>query len=709
MNKPWGVAVDASGNVYIADTFNHRIRRIDAEGIISTIAGTGVKGFSGDGGHATEAALDTPEALAVDVAGSVFIADRANRRIRRVSPQGVITTVAGGGGSDGDEEGGLGTAVELGWPGSLAIGVDGSLFIADLRRVFRLDTEGMISTFVGRGRREPDYPSDVTVAANRTVYVADTRNHRILAVEDSGRSSIFAGTGEPGFSGDGGPASIAELYNPQGVAVDLSGNVYIADTLNDRIRLVETDGIIKTLAGTGERGFGGDGELATRARFAQPSDVAIDSIGRIYVADSHNHRIRMIDTAGRVATIAGTGEKGDSGDGGPATQARLIWPQAVALDSIGRVYIACGTDDRIRMIDEAGMINTVAGTGQFGYSGDGGPASVARLWRPSGIAVGIDGSIFIGDTGNQLVRRMDTRGIITTIAGNRRRGYDGEGAPATGFRLANPTQLAVDPHGTVFIVDSRNHRIRRLRPESPTPVVTSVVNGASFSQGLAPDAFAVLTGTELAPSQAAAPTPSPAALPTTLLGTSLVIADSNGDRHNAGLHLVSSTEIRFQVPEVAAVGPAGLVVRRGAMESEGHAVDVMAVAPGLFSANGDGRGVAAASAFRVARDGTVTPLDASLYDSSLERNVPLPLDLGLMSDRLYLRLYGTGMRGASGATLATIRGRYVLVQSSRPSLRAHGVDEVVIGPVPRALSGRESEVVVIVDGRKSNPVTIALK
>ena len=203
--------------------------------------------------------------------------------------------------------------------------------------------------------------------------------------------------------------------------------------------------------------------------------------------------------------------------------------------------------------------------------------------------------------------------------------------------------------------------------------------------------------------------PRSTALPTSLQGTSVIVADSNWERHAAGLFMVSPTEIRFQVPERAAEGLARVIVQRSGVESKRLAIQLTAVAPGLFSANGDGRGVAAAAAVRIARNGTETPMDVARYEPALGRYLPVPLDLGARSDRVYVRLHGTGIRGAGGATLATIRGYPVIVESSGRSLGVHGVDEVVVGPLPRALSRRESEVAVIVDGQRSNAATVSVK
>ncbi len=340
-------------------------------------AGTGDSDFSGDGGPAIEATLNSPEGEAVDSVAGVLIADTNNRRIRNVGLNGVINTVARRSRRTGGSDSGPGTEASLSSPQSLAIGVDDALYIADAFRnlVFRLDPTGTIEPFVGRKCRELYFPTDVAVDANRNVYVA--------------------------------------------VAPDHFGCVYIADTGNNVVLRVGPNGTITTVAGTGTRGFGGDGGSAHNAMFSEPTDLAVDWIGQIYIADTSNNRIRMIDTDRNVTTISGTGERGDSGDGGPATQATIRWPETVAVDAIGRVYITTAFENRIRMIDQSGTITTVAGGKESGFSGDGGPASVARLYRPSGVAVGIDGNLYLGDRWNNVIRRIDAAGIVSTIAGNR--------------------------------------------------------------------------------------------------------------------------------------------------------------------------------------------------------------------------------------------------------------------------------------------------
>ena len=306
------------------------------------------------------------------------------------------------------------------------------------------------------------WPGGVAVDGVGNLYVADSFNHRIRRVDPSGTITTIAGTGERGFSGDGGPAVAAQLRRPEGVAVDAAGNLYIADRYNNRIRRVDPFGTITTIAGTGEYGFSGDGGPAVAARLRLPYGITADTAGNLYIADTFNDRIRQIDPSGTITTIAGTGLSGFSGDNGPAIQARLYRPGGVAVDAAGNLYIADSYNNRIRRVDPFGTITTIAGTGEYGFSGDGGPAVAARLRLPYGIIVDTAGNLYIADSYNNRIRRVDPSRVITTIAGTGEYGFSGDGGPAVEAQLAYPLGLAVDAAGNLYVADSRNHRIRIL-------------------------------------------------------------------------------------------------------------------------------------------------------------------------------------------------------------------------------------------------------
>lgn len=553
ISTPTNLAADNAGNLYIADTGNNRVRKVDVNGIISTIAGDGDPGFSGDGGPATNAELDAPLAVAIDSAGDIYIVDSENERIRKVDTNGIIETIAGNGDGNELEDGVPAVDANLRQPIDIALDASGDLYIASFSKPYirKVDASGIISTLYDGGCGFATCPPGLSfggigVDAQGNVYAPATFCCGILKIDTNGNTTPVAGYGAPGFSGDGGPAVNAELNRPADVAVDGAGRVYIADSRNNRIRVVDTNGVIDTVAGNGTDDVSGDGGPATNAQIYSPTGMAVDAAGDIYIAEFWNQDIRKVDTSGiissvysiniyggsgfstiipgipiptvvgadnlgnsyvadtlgnrilkidangGVTTVAGTGTQGYSGDGGPATSAELDYPYDVAADADGNLYIADYFNARIRKVDTSGVISTVAGNGKGGVAGDGGPATDANIVAPN-ICVDAAGNLYFADALDDRVRKITTDGIITTVAGNGVRGYSGDGGAAVDAELAFPSGVAADSKGNVYIADAFNHRLRKV---DTTGVITTLAgNGTSTNSGDGgPAADAALAG-----------------------------------------------------------------------------------------------------------------------------------------------------------------------------------------------------------------------
>jgi sugar lactone lactonase YvrE len=550
LDSPYGVAVDSAGNVYIADSDNHRIRAVDTSGTITTVAGNGTAGYSGDNGPATSAEISGAFDVVVDGAGNLYIEDSGNNRVRRVSPQvglgsvsvgqssptfsfafsfsatvqvgSVAVLMQGASGKDfqlvasgttcaaGSYSAGSSCTVNVTFS-PLAPGVrNGAVVLYGATPANAVATAyisgtgvgpaidfgpGIISTVAGDGTvgyggdnsaatsAELDEPTDVVFNGAGDLYIADDLNQRIRQVTPAGIITTVAGAGTAGYSGDNGPATSAELNIPYGVVVDGAGNLYIGDTYNHRIREVTPGGIISTVAGNGTPGYNGDNIPATSAELYFPNAVAFDTADNLYIADTHNNRIREVSAAtGVITTVAGTGTAGYSGDGGPATSAELDDASGVALDAAGNVYIADYLNNRVRMVSAAtGAITTVAGTGTAGYSGDGGPAASAELNTPHDVVVDAAGNLYIADWGNNRVRRVNAAtGLITTVVGTGTAVYNGDNITATSADL-NPLGMVFDNAGNLYIADDSNARIRKVDVSDPPSLTFATTNVGSVS------------------------------------------------------------------------------------------------------------------------------------------------------------------------------------------------------------------------------------
>jgi sugar lactone lactonase YvrE len=641
LSSPMAVARDNSGNLYVADTGHHRVRRIAVgSGIITTVAGTGDPGFSGDGGPATQAQLDGPEGLFVDANNNLYISDTGNDRVRRVTADGRISTFLTG----------------LKGPTGIVVERDGTLFVSDTgnNRVVARETNGEVSTFAGGGAggdgeagpdvslsqpmglaqdRDQTYlyvaeagagrvrqivrhslivdtvagggsagdgddarsaflPRPVALAAdgNANLYIVSgggpnvgSQSNRVRRVDVDENTIRTVATGfdspagivlEPGGSlvlaesgrgrllrlstsggtpttiagggvGDDGPATNASLLDPADLVLDGAGGLLIVESPRHRVRRVSlSDGRITTVIGEGTPGYAGDGGPADRARLDLPGGLTLHPLGFTYVADSANHRIRVIDQSGTITTGAGTGptgrgQGGFAGEGAPADQARFNNPQQVAIDGIGNLYISDTGNHRVRKAEAGtGLIVTVAGTGSPGAAGDGGSGASAQLNAPVGLAVDPSGNLYIADTANHRVRRVSARdGTISTVAGTGDPGFAGDFGPATAARLNRPRDLALDRSGNLYIADEGNHRVRRV--DARTGAITTLAG----------------TGTSGFSGDGGAATAAALSAPSTLVvdGNTLYIADGGNGRVRAVSMDLTRPEVTFQT----STGPGG--------------------------------------------------------------------------------------------------------------------------------------------------------
>lgn len=532
---PTGIAIDSQGNILFTDQGNYRVRKIDTQGTITTIAGNGTIGYSGDGGPAINASFSNMYGLALDRTGNIFICDQGNNVIRKIDTAGIITTVAGNGTAGFSGDGGLATSAMLNFPYAVLPDTSGNLYISDFNnlRVRKVSTNQKINTFAGNG-------SSGCLGDGGLATAASIGGPRGLLF--SGGSLLIAGSGcgktrtvnlsthiigtvagsTGGYDGDGNTALASKFSGESGLVLDKSGNLVIVDRGNDRVRKLTTSTqIVTSIAG----GYTGDGGPGTASALNFPQGINFDRAGNLYIADEDEHRVRKITAGGTISTIAGTGVTGYTGDGGPATAATLDGPAAVAVDNNRNVYIADQFGFVLRKIDGAtGLISTSPATGSFfgilgmatdssgnlfaadsyacviwkitptgtitplagdsvgfqcGYNGDNIAASQALLNGPNDVAVDSLGNLYIADEFNNRLRVVSaSTGKISTLAGNGICGFSGDGGLGNAAMLCDPSGVALDTAGNVIIADLGNGRIRSV---NSSQIIQTIVGTGSFA------------------------------------------------------------------------------------------------------------------------------------------------------------------------------------------------------------------------------------
>lgn len=681
---PEGVAFDSAGNMYIADTFNHRVRVVTTDGLISTFAGNGFPGFAGDGAAPLKASFILPTDVAVDRSGALYVADLGNSRIRKIAA-GTVSTIAGNSGGLVPLDGLDATAARFSGPTGIAVDTAGAVYLA----------EGSIGSGSG----------------------LDGGAFKIWKINPNGKLATLAGTGLRSFSGDAGPASVAQFDSPSGIALDSKGNLYIADTNNNRIRRIAPDGTVTTVAGNALAGFSGESGPATLAQLNHPSGVAVDADGNLYIADTGNNRIRKVYANGIIGTLAGNGNTAYFGDGGSSLTAALNRPQGVAVAPTGEVYVADTGNHRVRKVIN-NLIDTVvdgldaptsvaiAADGSIAVADLGlgivrvaGPsAAQATLGGARGVAFDSSGNLYA--TGYNRVIRMAPGAAAETIAGGGDCCYAGDGGPAGAALLNAPWGIAADSSGNLYIADTGNDAIRVASVSASTFFIRAVANAASGATGaVAPGEVVTIYGAGLGPRIGAAPaTPAPGGrLPTQIAGTSVTFGGIP-----APLLYANAGQVSAIVPYGVGGGSVDVMVTAGGVPTDPFPVSVAASAPGIFTADSTGAGPARAFNANGTANGPSHPAlvgqQLTLYVTGEGQTTPAGVD-GLIA-------------GDSGAApvlpvTVTIGGAPAALQSasSAPGLPA-GVMQVVV-TIPAGVTGR-APVVVSVGNRQSQPgVTVS--
>jgi uncharacterized protein (TIGR03437 family) len=610
------VAVDSAGNVYVAE--NTLVRKIASNGIITTLA----------------TAPDRPSALALDSSGAVYFA--AGGQILKVDLSGTVSTFAGGTTTSADTgDGGPALNATFLLINGLAFDASGNLIVGD-GSIRSISPSGIVRTIASYNQvagqiYRPYGSGEIAVDPSGNIYAGILYGNVLRRITPSGTVSTAAGNDNGSYTGDGGPSTSAVLSLTEDVAVDAAGNVFVADFGASRVRKIAPDGTITTVAGNGTSGFSGDGGPAIRAQLAGPTGLALDHSGNLFISEYLNNRVRKVSPDGTITTVAGFGGCCAVGDGGPATQAYIPMPHGIAVDSLNNLYIAEWPDSRIRKVTPDGRISTIAGTGTPGLSGDGGPAASAQLNLPWGLAFDASGNLYVADNQNLRLRKIAPDGTITSIAtsgignpqgiaadssGNiftssglkitpdgKSSSINGSSASGQSFYYLAGAGVAVDSAGNLFFATGK--AVLKMTPLNlpppPTPI-GAIVSGASGQPNIfAPGEIVVIYINGFGPANLTTALPGSTSLPTSLAGTQVLF---NGVE--APIVYTSATRISAIVPYnlpfltdavlsgVPNLEPALIQIRYGALQSLSSVISIAATSPGIFTLNQNGTGPAAA-------------------------------------------------------------------------------------------------------------------
>ena len=759
------IAYDASAEIlYIG--FRGWIWKVE-DGSTTVIAGTDQEGYSGDGGPGAQAQVNRPADIAVGPDGSLYIADTRNYRIRRVDASGTISTIVGTGAPSSAivPDGTPAAEADLTFVLALAFDSTGRLHFADgSDRVYRVNADDTVSLVVDFGPVLGTEGSTEAIAfdLDDNLYVADRIRTSIYRRPAAG-GEIELIAGGSNLLGDGGPAIDARLNSPRDLTFDPAGRLVFVDSDNYAIRRISLNDQISRVAGNGSviTGRNNDGEIAAETNIGVIEDIAaalngdvlfaqsrsIRSInaagvlgsvpgldpngdifvgaptpaadGSIYLVSQLERIIYRLETNGTLTPVAGNGERGFSGDGGPALEASFSLIEDLAFDDFGNLFVADRGNDRIRKIDaDSGVITTVAGNGGFTFRD--GPALDTALGVRR-IAFGPDKALYATSSYNRVLRifqpatsapskegatpEIGAGAMLATTAGSGLAGYSGDGGPALQAEVRAPEGIGLGPDGRMYLSDTGNHRIRVLEPRAATLDSRSLTNAASYAPGAAPGAILSLFGEGLSIETLISTT---LPLPLNLGGTGVSIRDSAGALHFAPLFFVAPSQINFLLPDDVALGGATLTVRSADAAFEGP-ISISPAAPGLFSMNATGSGVGAITGIRVFDDFR-TAVQVFRLDEAAGRFVTVPIQLGPEAGDVYLSLFGTGIRSAASleGLEARVNGVAVPVVGFAPSAEFVGLDQINIGPLPVGLSSGIVGVWVRVDGQDSNRVEIEL-